>query len=151
MDTTSKILILGSIPGKKSLEENQYYAHPQNKFWNIISDLLSEPYNTDYQQRIVWLKKHHIALWDIIESCERKGSLDATIKNESVQNISTLLEDYPNIKAVFCNGKKAFNTTTKILGKNYILPIFYLPSTSPLHTMPYEEKLSQWREILKYL
>jgi hypoxanthine-DNA glycosylase len=72
----SKILILGSIPGAKSLEMRQYYAHPQNRFWKIIFELLNENFTTDYSEKIKILKKHHIALWDVIDSCERKGSLD---------------------------------------------------------------------------
>ena len=82
INNESKILILGSIPGIKSLEMQQYYAHPQNKFWKIIFDLFSEDFTTDYSERIKILEKYHVALWDVIDTCERKGSLDSEIRNK---------------------------------------------------------------------
>ena len=80
-DEHSEILILGSVPGVKSLEMQQYYAHPQNQFWKILFHIFGEEFSTDYPQRIDLLKRYNIALWDVIESCERKGSLDTEIKN----------------------------------------------------------------------
>ncbi len=151
IDEESEILILGSIPGVKSLEMQQYYAHPQNKFWKIILELLNEEFTEDYSKKIEILKKHHIALWDVIDSCERKGSLDSEIKNEEANQISELLEEYPNIKAIFCNGGKSYKNLQKILGKNYKLPIFLMPSTSPLHTVSFEKKLEEWKKILDFL
>jgi hypoxanthine-DNA glycosylase len=151
IDDHSEIIILGSIPGVKSLEKQQYYGHPQNKFWKIIFELLDEEFTEDYEQRIQILKKHHIALWDVIDSCERKGSLDAEIKNEEANQIVELLEDHPNIKAIFCNGGKSYKNLQKILGKNYKIPVFLLPSTSPLHTVSFEKKLEDWKKIKQYL
>ncbi|WP_353146419.1 DNA-deoxyinosine glycosylase [Chryseobacterium sp.] len=151
IDDQSEILILGSIPGVRSLEKQQYYAHPQNKFWRIISELLNEGFTEDYGERIRILKKHHIALWDVIDSCERKGSLDSEIKNEEANQIAELLEEHPNIKAIFCNGGKAYKNLQKLLGKNYRLPMFLLPSTSPLHTVSFEKKLEEWKRILDFL
>lgn len=151
IDTQSEILILGSIPGVKSLEMQQYYAHPQNKFWKIIFELFNESFTEDYTERIKVLKKHHIALWDVIDSCERKGSLDSEIKNEEANQIAELVEQYPNIKAIFCNGGKSYKNLQKVLGKNYKLPIILLPSTSPLHTVSFEKKLEEWVRILEFL
>ncbi|MGE8513028.1 MAG: DNA-deoxyinosine glycosylase [Chryseobacterium culicis] len=151
IDYQSDILILGSIPGVKSLEMQQYYAHPQNKFWKIIFELLNEEFTHDYTQRIETIKKHHIALWDVIDSCERKGSLDSEIKNEEANQIAELLEEYPNVKAIFCNGGKSYKNLQKVLGKNYKRPIFLLPSTSPLHTVSFEKKLEEWKRILEFL
>ncbi|MDR6156832.1 hypoxanthine-DNA glycosylase [Chryseobacterium sp. SLBN-27] len=151
IDDYSEIIILGSIPGVKSLEKQQYYGHPQNKFWKIIFELLDEEFTEDYDQRIQTLKKHHIALWDVIDSCERKGSLDSEIKNEEANQIGELLENYPNIKAIFCNGGKSYKNAQKILGKNYKIPVFLLPSTSPLHTVSFEKKLENWKKIKQYL
>lgn len=151
IDAQSEILILGSIPGVKSLEKQQYYGHPQNKFWKIIFQLLSEEFTDDYTQRIATIHKHHIALWDVIDSCERKGSLDSEIRNEEANQIEELLEAYPNVKAIFCNGGKSYKNLQKLLGKNYRLPIFLLPSTSPLHTVSFEKKLEEWKKILEFL
>ncbi|WP_404985422.1 DNA-deoxyinosine glycosylase [Chryseobacterium sp. M5] len=151
IDEQSKILILGSIPGVKSLEKQQYYAHPQNKFWKIIFELFSEEFTEDYSVRINILKKNHIAIWDVIDSCERKGSLDSEIKNEEANQIEKLLENYPNIKAVFCNGGKSYKNLQKLLGKNFRIPIYLLPSTSPLHTISFERKFEDWKKVLDYL
>ncbi|AZB10729.1 DNA-deoxyinosine glycosylase [Chryseobacterium sp. G0162] len=151
IDEQSEILILGSIPGVKSLEMQQYYAHPQNKFWRIILELLNEEFTEDYSKRMETLKKHHIALWDVIDSCERKGSLDSEIKNEEANQIEELLERHPNVKAIFCNGGKSYKNLQKILGKNYKLPIFLMPSTSPLHTISFERKFEEWKKVLGFL
>lgn len=151
IDSESKILILGSIPGVKSLEKQQYYAHPQNKFWRIIFELFNEEFTEDYRERVEILKKHHIGLWDVIDSCERKGSLDSEIRNEEANQIAALLEQHPNIRAIFCNGGKSYQNLQKMLGKNYQLPLFQLPSTSPLHTVSFEYKLEAWKKILEFL
>ncbi|SDI60425.1 hypoxanthine-DNA glycosylase [Chryseobacterium taeanense] len=151
IDSNSKILILGSIPGVKSLEKQQYYAHPQNKFWKIIFELFNEEFTEDYAERIGLLKKNYIALWDVIDSCERKGSLDSEIKNEEANQIEELLENHPDIRAIFCNGGKSFKNLQKILGKNFRVPIYQMPSTSPLHTVSFEKKLDEWKIILDFL
>ena len=151
IDKGSKILILGSIPGIKSLEKQQYYAHPQNKLWKIIFELFSEEFTEDYSVRINILKKNHIAIWDVIDSCERKGSLDSEIKNEEANQIEELLESYPNIQAIFCNGGKSYKNLQKLLGKNFRIPIHLLPSTSPLHTISFERKFEEWKKVLEYI
>ena len=151
IDYQSKILILGSIPGVKSLEKQQYYAHPQNKFWKIIFELFNEEFTGDYAERIAVLKKNHIALWDVIDSCERKGSLDSEIKNEEANQIAELLEQYPNIQAIFCNGGKSYKNLQKLLGKNFKIPIYLLPSTSPVHTISFERKFDYWKKILEQI
>lgn len=151
IDDASKILILGSIPGVKSLEKQQYYAHPQNAFWKIIFALFEEEFTENYAERIQVLKKHHIALWDVIDSCERKGSLDSEIRNEEANQIAELLDKHPNIRAIFCNGGKSYKNLQKILGKNFKIPIFLLPSTSPLHTVSLEKKLEDWEKIRNYI
>lgn len=151
IDKNSRILILGSIPGVKSLEKQQYYAHPQNKFWKIIFELFQKEFKEDYAERITVLKNNHIALWDVIDSCERKGSLDSEIRNEEANQIAELLEEYPNIKAIFCNGGKSYKNLQKILGKNFRIPIYLLPSTSPLHTVSFEKKLEEWKKIVEYI
>ncbi|PPZ93020.1 DNA-deoxyinosine glycosylase [Cloacibacterium normanense] len=152
IDKESKILILGSIPGVKSLEMQQYYAHPQNKFWKIIFELFTEKFTTDYDERIKILEKYHVALWDVIDNCERKGSLDSEIRNEEANKIGELLHNYPNIKAIFCNGQKSHKNLQKILPKDFHLPIIVLPSTSPAHaSLRYEEKLKSWKMVLNYL
>lgn len=146
----SKILILGSVPGIKSLEMQEYYAHPQNKFWRILFELFEEDFTTDYAEKIKLLKKNKIAVWDVIDSCERKGSLDTEIKNENHHNILKLLEDFSSIKVIFCNGQKSFKTLRKILPNDLKIPIVVLPSTSPAYTITFEKKLEQWSLLKTY-
>ncbi|SHJ88268.1 DNA-deoxyinosine glycosylase [Epilithonimonas mollis] len=151
VDEQSEILILGSVPGVKSLEMQQYYAHPQNQFWKIMFHLFDEEFSSDYKRKIALLKKNKIALWDVIESCERKGSLDTEIRNEIDNNIPELIDNHPNVKTIFCNGQKSYKNLIKIMGKDFKIPILVLPSTSPLHTIKFEEKLESWKIIENYL
>lgn len=145
---TSKILILGSVPGVKSLQMQQYYAHPQNHFWKIIFELLDEDFTEDYLAKTEIIRKNNIALWDVIDTCEREGSLDTKIRNEEHNDITKMLRDHPAIRAIFCNGQKSFKNLKKILGTESEIPVFVLPSTSPLHTIPFDKKLNGW-EIIK--
>lgn len=147
----SKILILGSVPGVKSLEMQQYYAHPQNQFWKIIFQLFEEDFTADYQKRTEIIRKNNIALWDVIDSCEREGSLDTKIRNEEHNDIKKILREHLTIKAVFCNGQKSFKNLKKILGKESEIPIFVLPSTSPLHTVSFDKKLAEWKILKTFL
>ena len=147
----SKILILGSVPGAKSLEMQEYYAHPQNKFWKILFEIFNENFTTIYSEKLAFLKKSKIAVWDVIDSCERVGSLDSKIMNEESNDILKLLEEYPNIEAIFCNGGKSFKNLQKMAGKDFEIPIYLLPSTSPLHTISFEKKLEDWKVILNFI
>ncbi|MBV6878864.1 DNA-deoxyinosine glycosylase [Epilithonimonas ginsengisoli] len=147
VDQDSEILILGSVPGAKSLEMKQYYAFPQNQFWRILFHLFDSEFSEDYETRINLLKQNKIALWDVIESCERKGSLDTEIKDEIDNNIPELIDNHPNIQTIFCNGQKSYKNLVKILGKDFKIPIVVLPSTSPLHTVKFGEKLLSWEQI----
>jgi hypoxanthine-DNA glycosylase len=151
VDEQSEILILGSVPGVKSLEMQQYYAHPQNQFWKLMFYLFDEEFSFNYQERLDLLKRNNVALWDVIESCERKGSLDTEIKDEIDNNIPQLIINHPNIRIIFCNGQKSYKNLLKILGKNFKIPIVVLPSTSPLHTVKFEEKLESWKIVKDYL
>ena len=139
------------MPGAKSLEMNQYYAFPQNQFWKIMFHLFDAEFSDDYGTRINFIKQNKIALWDVIESCERKGSLDTEIKAEIDNDIPQLIENHSNIKMIFCNGQKSYKNLLKILGKNFKIPILVLPSTSPLHTVKFEEKLESWKMIKDFL
>lgn len=153
-DEKSKILILGSMPGKKSLEMQQYYAYPQNRFWRLLALLLDGKLPVSYADKITMLQKNHIALWDVLAYCEREGSLDSDIKNEVPNDIAGLLKAHRQIKAVFCNGGKAGTAFKKYFAKNLPvdLPVYYLHSTSPANArMRLEDLAAEWQIILKYL
>ena len=147
----SKILILGSVPGIKSLEMQEYYAHPQNKFWTILFKIFNESFTKNYEEKIKLLEKNKVAVWDVIDPCEREGSLDTKIKNESHNDIAELLKAYPSVQTVFCNGQKSFKNLKKMLGENQHVSIYVLPSTSPAHAIPFEKKLSEWSAIRNYV
>ncbi len=145
----SKVLILGSFPSIKSFEDNFYYAHPKNQFWKILSDIFKMPSNTK-EERIELLKKHHIALWDVIKSCERKNSLDSNLKNPEVNDFNEFLKKYPNIKAIFFTGRKAEGLFKRFYKDIKKLPLELLPSPSPAYAvMPFEEKKRKYEEIFK--
>jgi len=134
IDNNSRILILGSMPGVRSLEEQQYYAHPQNRFWKVMGNICNEPklHEFDYDLKLKTLLKNNIALWDTIKSCKRESSLDSDIQNEIPNDIRKLLKKYPNIKTICLNGNKSYSAFKKyfpdLLEKYNCRK---MPSTSP--------------------
>lgn len=149
-----RILILGSMPGVASLAAGQYYAHPRNSFWNIVGDILGFSANTSYEERVEILKRSGIALWDVLESCIRPGSMDADIDMDSAKpnDIGALLQRQPKITAICFNGSAAEKIFKKrVLSTLGDVSVKYmqLPSTSPAHaTMPFEEKVIAWRAAI---
>jgi hypoxanthine-DNA glycosylase len=140
------------MPGVQSLEKQQYYGHPQNAFWKIMFTLFAElPVPPEFEHRKRVLMENDIALWDVLESCERHGSLDSNIKNGIPNRIPELLQDHPNIKALIFNGKESHKIFKKTFGDAISLPQLVMPSTSPAYTMKFESKLEAWSEILSFL
>ena len=134
IDDNSQVLVLGSMPGVKSLEEQQYYAHPQNRFWKVMASICNEPKLSEfnYDLKLKTLLKYNIALWDTRKSCKRNGSLDSDIQNETPNDIRKLLKKYPNIKTICLNGNKSYSAFKKyfpdLLDK---YTCYKMPSTSP--------------------
>ncbi len=155
INSNSKILILGSMPGIKSLEEQQYYAHPQNRFWNVMGHICHEPLmpQFNYSEKLITLLNNNIALWDTIKSCKRIGSLDTNIKNENPNDIKNLLKNYPNIKTIILNGSKSFTAFKKYfpdLSEKY--PCYKMPSTSPANARYNLDRLiKEWELIYSFL
>ena len=129
-NSDSKILILGSFPSIISRKENFYYAHPQNRFWKILSIIYNEEIKNDIESKKLFLKKHNIALFDVCASCNIKGSSDLSIKNVVPNDISNILNN-SNIKKIYLNGKTASKLYEKLLKKSISLETISLPSTSP--------------------
>lgn len=152
IDKDCRALILGSMPGVKSLEEQQYYAHPQNRFWPMMADLLGEALPSRYEEKLAMLLDHHIALWDSIGQCEREGSLDSAIREERGNDFTALLQAYPAIRAIFFNGGKssqAFRRHNKALLQRPDIAFYAMPSTSPANArwrLPMLEET--WRKAL---
>ncbi|NGP46404.1 DNA-deoxyinosine glycosylase [Bacillaceae bacterium SIJ1] len=149
------ILVLGSMPGKASLLKQQYYGHPRNHFWPLMFDLFEEAPTDVYTERIAIAKKHGIALWDVLASCERAGSLDSQIKKEQPNDLVSFVEHHPSLRLIACNGGKAFQSFQRHAGQVQTdrLTIAKLPSTSPTpgkNVKTYAEKKVDWQELLQF-
>ncbi|WP_240433590.1 DNA-deoxyinosine glycosylase [Solimonas sp. K1W22B-7] len=155
-DERSTILILGSMPGAASLREEQYYAHPRNQFWWLMGELIGAGPDLPYARRMALLRQHGIAMWDVLARCERPGSLDSSIVEESIvaNDFGLFYRRHPKIWRVFFNGSKAQSSY-----QQYVMPLLdvsdahieyqRLPSTSPAHaSRPAADKLEAWRAVI---
>ncbi|HSI44004.1 MAG TPA: DNA-deoxyinosine glycosylase [Methylotenera sp.] len=148
----AQVLILGSMPGVQSLAAGQYYAHKQNAFWKILGDIVGFSPQTPYAQRLEKLLANRIAVWDVLHSCERKGSLDSAIESAIVNDFESFYAYHPHLQLIGFNGAAAeryyrIHVLPKLKDRdfNYIR----LPSTSPAHaTLRYAEKLALWKSAL---
>jgi|GEM_PF-168565 len=146
----SRILILGSLPGDRSLAAQQYYAHPQNRFWKILHSLYNRKLPTTYAEKLSLLQQEKIALWDVCQSAQREGSMDTEILAEVPNPISTLLQENPGIETVCFNGKKAQSLYDKYFERYPNITYYGLPSSSPANASFNEERLlEQWAIILQ--
>jgi hypoxanthine-DNA glycosylase len=148
INKNSKVLILGTMPGIKSLEENEYYGNKRNAFWPILYRLFDEEITENYDKKKKFILKHKLALWDTLKLCYREGSLDAKIKNEAPNAIDKLINNYNSINYIIFNGKGS-----EKFYKRYFEPIseinyITLPSTSPANAQKsFNEKFKEWAII----
>jgi hypoxanthine-DNA glycosylase len=156
-NTRARVLILGSMPGGASLRAAQYYAHPQNLFWRIMGDLLGAEPDSSYAARVRLLKANGIALWDVLESCVREGSLDSSIEEATiaVNDFASFFRTHPKIARVFFNGAKAESTYRRYVLGNASLALpnlnyLRLPSTSPAHaSLSFKQKRDAWKVVVE--
>jgi TDG/mug DNA glycosylase family protein len=152
-DPACRVLILGSMPGKASLRANQYYAHPQNAFWRILSHYFEIPTAAPYAKRVAGLIRHRLAVWDVLHSCTRESSLDSDIVEASIvpNDFARFLAEHPALRTICFNGAKA-----EACYRRHVLPnlpardLAYhrLPSTSPANaSIPYAKKLAAWKLV----
>jgi len=149
------VLILGSLPSRKSLERHQYYGHPQNAFWRIMNELFGAAASLPYEKRKHILIRNGIAVWDVLAASVRPGSLDASIERGTARanNFRAFFADHPGLQLVCFNGRAAETLFRRLvaptLEKGSNTPVFQtLPSTSPAHAaMRYEAKLERWRIV----
>lgn len=149
-DKNSRVLILGSFPSVKSREAQFFYGHPQNRFWKVTSSVFNEPVPQNVPEKRDFLLRNHVALWDVIRSCDIQGSADSTIKNVTPNDLSVILRE-ADIKEIFVNGKTAekyYNKYTKDLIKRSAI---CLPSTSPANAVWSVEKLIEAWQMIKYI
>jgi len=147
-DENSKVLILGSFPSVRSREEGFFYGHPQNRFWKVTSSVFGEDTPSGTEEKKAFLLRNHIALWDVIGSCEINGSADSSIRNATVNDVSLILNT-AKIRSVYLNGRKAYQLYQKFMfpltGREGIC----LPSTSPANAAWSTDKLTEAWKIIK--
>ncbi|MCX2480102.1 DNA-deoxyinosine glycosylase [Pedobacter sp. MC2016-15] len=151
IDEHCTVLLLGTMPGDRSLRLQQYYGHAGNHFWKLIYALYDQPVEADYASRKSFLLEHHIALWDVLESCTCEGSLDSNIKNEVTNDFAAFYAQYPNITHVFFDSRKAEEFYLKYVKKSPAKVYHLLPSPSGANaSKTFVQKLDAWRELLLY-
>ena len=151
----AEMLILGSLPGRKSLEMQQYYAHPQNAFWKLIAQILGADWPLPYTRRVEILTAHRIALWDVLAAAERPGSLDSSIVQRSAlaNDFAAFYRTHPQIRRVYFNGRKAEDlyrrfVLSELSAEFAAIRYLSMPSTSPANAgMTFARKLERWKTI----
>lgn len=149
-DCNARALILGSMPGVESLKQQQYYAHPRNLFWDLMGELFCAERDLPYEKRLAVLRKKQIALWDVVHTCRREGSLDANMTDVKANDFDRLFKKAPNIHTVFFNGQKAAALFRKLVETSLKqqLTTVTLPSTSPANAaIALHKKRAAWSQI----
>lgn len=150
-DKDSRVLILGTIPSPKSREQGFYYGHPQNRFWKVLADVLGEEFPQTVEERKGFLKRNHIALWDVLESCEIKGASDVSIRNARPNDMNRILQA-ADIRAIFATGAKAAQMYKKLCFPECGVEAVRLPSTSPANCgCSYEKLREAYSQICDYV
>lgn len=148
VDENCRILVLGSFPSVKSREDGFFYGHPQNRFWRMLAAIFDEDIPVDIPAKKAFLLRHHIALWDVIASCEIEGSSDASVKNAVPVDIARVIQ-FASIERIICNGNLAYKLYQRHLEPLTGIRAIGLPSTSPANAAWSLEKLvSAWRDAL---
>ena len=150
----TRLLVLGSFPGVRSLAQQQYYGHPQNHFWKILAALWGvDLFALPYAERCAAVQTRGLGLWDVYAACEREGSLDTAIRNATVNDFSALRQQCPQLQAIAHNGAESFKHMPRVaasLGEGSAVAFYKLPSTSPANaSWSFERKLAAWREVLE--
>lgn len=148
LDRHTRILILGSFPGAASLQAQQYYAHPRNQFWRLLSAVLGEDLAAlPYEKRLQALLAHRIGLWDVIALCEREGSLDSAIRRAQANDFAALRQQCPQLARICFNGKTSGKFEAQFAQAGF--DTLVLPSSSPANAQAsFEQKLAVWRSII---
>lgn len=150
-DKNSKILILGSFPSVKSREQNFFYGHPQNRFWKVVSAVMDTDTPVTIEEKSNFLHENHIALWDVIASCDITGSSDSSIKNVVANDLTDILKN-ADISQIFVNGKTAEKYYNKYIRNTIGREVVCLPSTSPANAgWSVEILVEAWAVIKEYL
>lgn len=148
----ARLLVLGSLPGDRSLAEARYYAHPQNQFWQLMSPVIGRDLLAlDYSAKLAALAQARVGLWDVVGAARRPGSTDAAILNISVNDVAGLIATLPDLRAVAFNGGTALKHGRRLIGPSFAGAIVALPSSSPLHTIGRAAKQPAWDGLRAWL
>jgi hypoxanthine-DNA glycosylase len=150
IDDGARVLILGNMPSVMSLGAHEYYANPRNAFWRITGEIFGFEADDVYHDRTAALTAHGVAVWDVLRSCRRAGSLDSAVEPDSMvaNNLGLLFDEHPRIRRVFFNGAASEKNFNRLVRVPPDLQYRRLPSTSPAQTMRYADKLAAWREAI---
>ncbi|VVD88967.1 DNA-deoxyinosine glycosylase [Pandoraea pneumonica] len=153
VDANTRVLILGSLPGEVSLAHQQYYAHPQNRFWHLVGEVIGEPLPAlDYAARLDTVRAHGIGLWDVVAEARREGSLDSNIRLHAGSDLVGLIATLPSLRAVAFNGGTAARIGQRALAQGDVtIPVVLLPSSSPAYTIPYATKRDAWLALRDFV
>lgn len=147
-DNSTRILILGTMPGDQSIAKQQYYGNKGNHFWKIIFTIFNENYSASYEDRKALLKKHKIGLWNVLAFCVREGSSDSKIMNEEINDFASFHIQYPNIQYVFFESKSAAKFYNKYAAPQKGISYHILPSTSGLNAgTSFIKKVEMWKVL----
>lgn len=147
----ASILILGSLPGDRSLSHQQYYAHPQNQFWRLLSAVIGvDLAGVTYEQKLRLLQNHNIALWDVVATAVRPGSLDTNLRQVVGNDLIGLVARLPKLQAIAFNGATAAKVG-RLAGLRTGIKLLDLPSSSPAYTIRFADKLLRWQTLKDYL
>lgn len=150
-DKRSRILILDSLPGPEALRRREYYGYPGNHFWRLLAELFQRRPIRSYAEKKAFLHEEHIALWDVVGSCVRRGAADSSIRGVIPNPVDRLVRRL-ELRAVFLNGSLAERLYRRYFASSVSVPAIRLPSTSPANaSVPYASKLAAWAQILPYL
>jgi TDG/mug DNA glycosylase family protein len=151
-DARTRLFILGSLPGERSLAEARYYAHPTNQFWRLIGAVIGVPLaELDYDSRLACLVERGIGLWDVIHAAERIGSGDSAIRGAIRNPLAALRRDFPRLEAIAFNGGLAASHGRRAFGATEGIALYDLPSSSAAHTMRFAAKLESWRRLAAHV
>ncbi len=153
-DDDARVLVLGSLPGDRSLAAQRYYAHPQNQFWQLMSVVVGQDLvMLAYDERLAALRASGVALWDVVASARRAGSSDAALGDIAGNDIAGLAARLPRLQAIGFNGGTALKQGLKLLGGAATggPAIIALPSSSPLHTIGLAAKQPAWNQLTAFL
>jgi len=143
-----RVLLLGSLPGDKSLEVEEYYGHPRNRFWKVLSTIFKQSLPADYPEKKAMLRRLKVGVWDVAQQASRKGSLDSAIANEVPNELDQFIDQHHKLRIIAFNGKKAEAMFDQYFKRRAEIQYLSLPSTSPANAaFTFEQLCTHWSQL----